>query len=298
MPGSSNVTPFRVDVPDSVIDDLHRRLDATIWPPVVEGADWSDGADRATVEALCAAWRHDFDWRAIEDRINGFNQVLVTDGADTVHCVHEPGKGPNPLPLVITHGWPSSFVEFLDVIGPLTDPAAHGGDARDSFSVVVPSLPGYGWSSAPTTPGCGIPTIAQRWLHVMRELGYERFGAHGGDWGAGVTVELGRADPARVVGMHVVHPPAPPGPDPDLSPEAAERVAAWRARVDAYGAKERGYIAIQSTKPQTAAFALTDSPAGLLAWIIEKWWRWSDIADAEGHRDLSRGTAPTTCSRT
>ena len=155
MSGAALPLPFRIDVPDAVIDDLHRRLDATIWPTVIDSADWSRGAGLATVEALCDEWRYGFDWRVHERRLNGVPQLLVEVDGETIHCAHVPGRGPDPLPLVLTHGWPSTFVELLGLVGPLTDPAAHGGDERDAFSVVVPSLPGYAWST-PALPPCGL----------------------------------------------------------------------------------------------------------------------------------------------
>ena len=280
---SAAVRPFVVAVPDAELDDLRARLAATRWPEPTPRGGWDDGTDVEWLRALCAYWAEGFDWRAQEQRLNAWPQVLVRVGGLDVHCVHAPGVGPDPLPLVATHGWPSTYFELLPIVGPLTDPARYGGDPADAFSVVVPSLPGYGFSAAPTEPGFGTSQVADLWVELMTALGYERFGSHGGDWGAAVTTALGARHPERMIGLHLTMAPVPVDPA-TLTPE----LRAWWDGVQHYREREWGYVHLQRTKPQTPAFALTDSPAGLAAWILEKWWRWSDCEDEHGVRDLLR----------
>jgi len=277
------VRPFRIGVADEVLDDLRRRLDATRWPPTVEGLGWDDGTDVAFARDLCQWWRDCYDWRAAEAALNAWPQVLVDVDGSEVHCIHVRGQGPDPIPLVLTHGWPSTFYEMHKVLGPLSDPAAHGGDARDAFHVVVPSLPGYGWSPPPATRGTDARRIAELWVGLMEQLGYARFGSHGGDWGSAVTTALGAIHPDRMIGLHfaMLSPPVDPA-----ALDAAQR--AWWDALLVYRDEEWGYVHLQRTKPQTASFGLTDSPAGLAAWITEKWWRWSDCANEAGKRDLWR----------
>ncbi len=275
--------PFSVEVPDSVLEDLGRRLDATLWPQPIEGTGWDYGTDVGFMRELCDYWRHQYDWRAQEAALNAWPQYLVdVDGLD-IHCVHVRGTGPDPLPLVLTHGWPSSFFEMHKVIEPLTNPARFGGDPADAFDVVVPSLPGYGFSSQPTTRGMNAARVAGLWVELMAALGYDRFGAHGGDWGSAVSTALGAGFPDQLIGIHLTM-LAPPIDEATLTPEEL----AWWLPLKAYRDAEWGYVHLQRTKPQTASFALTDSPVGLAAWIIEKWWRWSDCADGAGVRDLWR----------
>jgi pimeloyl-ACP methyl ester carboxylesterase len=277
------IAPFSIDVPDAVVEDLHRRLDATLWPQPIKGTGWDYGTDVDFLRDLCAYWRDQYDWRAEERALNAWPQYLVgVDGTD-IHCIHVPGHGPDPLPLVLTHGWPSSFFEMHKVIGPLSDPAAHGGDPADAFHVVVPSLPGYGFSSQPQDRGMNAGRVAGLWVKLMARLGYDRFGAHGGDWGSAVSTALGAGYPEHLIGIHLTM-LAPPVDEATLTPE--ERL--WWEPLKAYRDAEWGYVHLQRTKPQTASFALTDSPAGLAAWITEKWWRWSDCADEAGVRDLWR----------
>ncbi len=270
-----------IRIPDEDIDDLVRRLKATRWPHQVEGVRWDEGTDVGWLRELCTYWVDEFDWRAQERYLNGFlHQICRIDGLD-VHFIHARGQGPAPIPLILTHGWPSTFYEFHRLIGPLTDPAAYGGDPRDAFDVVVPSLPGYGFSSAPTRPGVSTARIAEIWVRLMSELGYDRFASHGGDWGSAVTAALGMNHADRMLALHftMVSPPIDP---PALSGTHRE----WWERLQVYRDQEWGYVHLQRTKPQTPAFALTDSPAGLAAWILEKWWRWSDLADDSGTREL------------
>jgi microsomal epoxide hydrolase len=276
-------TPFRIHVEDDVVDDLHRRLDATRWPRTIHGAGWDYGTDVDWLRELCDYWRHDFDWRAQEAKLNELPNVTVPVGDMQVHALHAPGAGPDPLPLVITHGWPSTFFEMHKVIGPLSDPGAHGGDPADAFHVVAPSLPGYGFSTPPTERGWSASRVADLWVELMASFGYHRFGSHGGDWGSAVTTALGARHPQRMIGIHFAM-LAPPIDEATLTAEQR----AWWDEVKAYRDEEWGYVHLQRTKPQTPSFALTDSPVGLAAWILEKWWRWSDIVGEDGHRDLSR----------
>jgi pimeloyl-ACP methyl ester carboxylesterase len=275
--------PFTVHIDDDEIAELRRRLRATRWPPPSPGPGWGDGTDSAWLQDLCAYWGDGFDWRVQEQLLNAFPQVLVRVGGLDIHCVHVRGRGPDPMPLVATHGWPSSYFEFTKVIDALADPVSHGGDARDAFDVVVPSLPGYGFSSAPREQGMSAARVADLWADLMAAFGYTRFGSHGGDWGAAVTTALGTRHPERMTGLHLTM--AAPPVDPSAF---TTRQREWWEGVQAYRDREWGYVHLQRTKPQTPAFALTDSPAGLAAWVLEKWWRWSDCADERGERDLWR----------
>ena len=263
--------PFRIEVPDAVLADLRRRLLATRWPDSVEDAGWDYGTDLAFMRELCAYWAADYDWRAHERALNELPQFLLNLSGRDVHFIHARGRGPKPLPLVVTHGWPSCFYEMHKILGPLSDPAAHGGDPADAFHVVAPSLPGYGFSERPSTRGVSIDTVADSWVSLMQSLGYERFGAQGGDWGAAVNSALGHRHAGRLVGLHY-NMLSVPVDEASLN----EKQRAWWESVKAYRAKEWGYVQLQSTKPQTPAFALNDSPIGLAAWILEKWRRWSD----------------------
>lgn len=266
---------FTIDVADRTLDDLRDRLARTRWPDEVDGAGWDYGTNLAYLRELAEHWRTTFDWREQERRLNALPQfVAAIDGLD-VHFVHVRGVGPDPLPLVLTHGWPSSFFEMHKVIGPLADPARHGGDPADAFDVVVPSLPGFGFSGRPTRRG---PTPADRlWRKLMTEvLGYPTFVAHGGDVGARVTSALGRFHGDVVRGIHIgsvdLEWPHPLPADAELT--AAERD--YLARVRRWEREEGAYGEIQATRPQTVAYGLNDSPAGLLAWIVEKFRAWSD----------------------
>jgi len=281
--GDPSVRPFTIDVADEEIDDLRRRLSSTRWPDPIPGTGWDYGTDVAWLRDLCAYWSESFEWREQETVLNALPQVLVRLGGLDVHCVHVRGRGPGPLPLIVTHGWPSSFFEFGKVVGPLADPAAHGGDPRDAFDVIVPSLPGYGFSGAPSERGMSAGRIADLWVDLMSALGYERFGAHGGDWGCAVATALGASHPDRMIGLHLTMTSVPVDPD-----TLTEDQRQWWEALQRYREREWGYVHLQRTKPQTPAFALNDSPAGLAAWILEKWWRWSDCADELGNRDPLR----------
>jgi len=269
------VEPFRIAVPDEVIADLRERLGRTRWPDEVDGAAWDYGANLAYMRELVDYWRDRFDWRAEERRLNALPQFRTTIDGHLIHFVHVRGVGPAPLPLVITHGWPSCFAEIYDIVGPLTDPAAHGGDPRDAFDVVIPSLPGFGFSGRPLERGQN--AVDDLWRALMVDvLGYETFVAHGTDVGNRVTSALGRyhGDVVRAIHLGSVDLdwPVPMPPDDELTDEERDYVA----RVAKWERDEGAYEAIQGTTPQTAAYGLNDSPVGLAAWIVEKFRAWSD----------------------
>jgi len=268
--------PFTLNVPESVLQDLKERLARTRFPNELNDADWSYGTDLGYLKEIVDYWRTKYDWRAAEARLNAFHHLRTDVDGLKLHFIHERGKGPKPLPLLISHGWPGSVVEFLKVIGPLTDPAAHGGDPADAFDVVAPSLPGYGFSAHAQTPGMHPGKIADVFAALMQQVGYRRFGAQGGDWGAIITTCLGNQHPSQLVGIHlnmvVAFPPDESNPAAGLS--EAEMVSLME--MQRFLNEETGYQRIQGTKPQTLGYALNDSPAGLAAWIIEKFRTWSD----------------------
>jgi microsomal epoxide hydrolase len=268
------ISPFSIHVPDATLEDLRRRLAATRWPSEVAGAEWKYGTNRTYLESLVRYWQADFDWRAQERILNRFAHFRTEIDGLGIHFIHERGVGPNPLPLVVTHGWPDSFLRFAKVIPMLTDPAAHGGDAADAFDVVVPSLPGFAFSDQPEKTGT-LFQIADRWATLMtQQLRYERFGAHGGDWGSLVTEHLARSHANAVIGIHLTDVPfAHLFEQPkDLSANETKFLAASKK----WQQKEGAYAMIQGRSPQTVAYGLNDSPAGLAAWIVEKFRAWSD----------------------
>ena len=271
---SDAISPFTLAVDQAELDDLARRLDATRWPDKETVADWTQGSPLAKVQALCDHWRHRYDWRRCEAHLNGLGQFRTEIDGLGIHFLHVPSPHPNALPLVITHGWPGSVMEFMKVIGPLTDPTAHGGSASDAFSVVAPSLPGYGFSDKPTGTGWGVPKIAQAWITLMQRLGYGRWVAQGGDWGAAVTTAIGVAKPKECAAIHVNMPLVFPRPEDIKDPTPAEQASL--AAMQYYQEKDSGYSKQQSTRPQTLGYGLVDSPAGQAAWIYEKMWAWTD----------------------
>jgi epoxide hydrolase len=271
---SDQVTPFRIEVPDEALHDLRARLDRTRWPEAETVADWSQGVPLGYLRALCRYWADGYDWRATEARLNRLPQFRTELDGLGIHFVHVRSPQPDALPLVVTHGWPGSIVEFGKVIGPLSDPVAHGGDAADAFHVVCPSLPGYGFSGKPAEPGWGVARIAGAWRRLMARLGYERYGAQGGDWGTSISTSLAQQDPAHVVGIHLTPPLAPP--DPATLDDLTDRERAALASLEEAAAWDSGYSRVQATRPQTIGYALVDSPVGLCAWIVEKFWAWTD----------------------
>jgi microsomal epoxide hydrolase len=271
-----HVEPFRIAVPDAVLADLRDRLGRTRFPDEIDDSGWTYGTDLAYLKELVAWWRDRYDWRAAEARLNAFPQWKAHVGGLGIHLLHVKGRGPKPFPLVMTHGWPGSVAEFVKVIGPLTDPAAHGGDPADAFDLVCPSMPGYGFSDHARTPGMDAERIAALWAELMAGLGYTRFGAQGGDWGAMVSTYLGANHADRVAGIHlnmvIAFPPDPANPLDGLTQDEVVDMMPMQQFLE----EETGYQRIQGTKPQTLGYALNDSPAGLAAWIVEKFRTWSD----------------------
>lgn len=267
------IAPFRIDVPDADRDDLRTRLALARWPDAPGASDWSRGVPADYLRNLADYWRDAFDWRMQEDRLNAWPQFTTVIDGQVIHFVHVRSREPDALPLILTHGWPSSFIELTNLIGPLVDPVAHGGDARDAFDVVIPSLPGFGYSNPVNGDGRGnIFAIAMMWDELMRRLGYERYAAQGGDIGAGVTSVLG------VVATHVTGPvPFPFGPALEVESFSGRD----RLRAERFNQWQRdgiGYLHLQATRPQTIGYSLVDSPTGLLAWIVEKVREWTDPA--------------------
>ncbi|MFE9097387.1 epoxide hydrolase family protein [Streptomyces sp. NPDC007264] len=283
---AGSIRPFRLAIPQSDLDDLHDRLDRTRWPDQLPGVGWAYGVPRDYLRELVRYWRHDYDWRAAEARLNEWPQFTTEIDGAQVHFAHVRSPEPDATPLVVTHGWPGSIVEFLDIVGPLADPAAHGGDRADAFHVVVPGIPGFGLSGPTRDTGWEAGRVADAWVELMDRLGYRRFGAQGGDWGAGISRELGRAHPDRVIGVHLNLLPGAqqtteptPGELAALSPRERERTLVSWQRWEAWQREGAGYAHLHSTRPQTLAYALTDSPVGQLAWIVEKFREWTDSAE-------------------
>ena len=281
-------TPFTLTVPDDAIGDLRARLDLTRLPDQAPGEPWAFGTDRAFMERLVGHWGEAFDWRAAEAELNALPQFTVPiDGID-LHFIRAEGKGPDPLPLLLVHGWPGSVLEFLDLIPRLTDPARFGGDPADAVTVIAPSLPGYTLSFRPGQPRFGVEEMAATLARLMTDvLGYERFAAQGGDWGSFVTSRIAYEHPERLVGLHLNM--VPLRRDPKLVDDPTPEEQAYFDELSVFLKEETGYQWIQGTRPQTLAYALTDSPGGLAAWITEKFQRWSDCGgDPEAAITLDR----------
>lgn len=279
------IEPFAVQLDDQILADLRARIRNTRWPDAAPVAAWEQGTDRGFLEGLLSYWADGFDWQAAERNLNRLNHFRVRLDDVSIHFVHEKAKHGNGIPLILTHGWPSSFLELLPLIPLLTDPAAHGIDGP-AFDLVIPSLPGYGFSERPARTGVNYRYTAGLWHRIMRELRYERYGAGGGDFGAGVATVMALDKPDTVIGIYLTTLELDPYQGPDAPPlSTVER--SYLAERDDWDARERGYSSIQSTKPQTVGYGLTDSPAGLAAWILEKWRSWTDSGgDLEKH--LSR----------
>lgn len=280
----SEIRPFRIDIPQSDLDDLRERLRRTRWPREIPGVGWTRGVPLDYLKTLTEYWRTSYDWRKHEAKLNEFPQFTTTIDGQNIHFLHARSPEPDALPLILIHSWPGSIVEFLRLVGPLSDPRTHGGDPADAFHVVVPSIPGFGFSIPVRAAGWTTGRTARAFAELMSRLGYERYGAHGGDIGAGVAGGLSPIDPDRVVGVHVTSDPpsavsfamfsGDPTATPGLSQAERERVE----RMKQTSADGMGYLQIQSTRPQTLAYALTDSPVGQLAWIAEKFKEWTDPA--------------------
>lgn len=270
----SAIGSFEFHADEAQLGDLKRRLAATRWPERETVDDWSQGAPLETVRALCAYWARDYDWRRCEARLNSLGQHRTEIDGLGLHFLHVRSPEPDALPLVMTHGWPGSVLEFLKVIGPLTDPRAHGGDPGDAFHLVLPSLPGYGFSDKPARAGWGVARIAGAWVELMSRLGYDRYVAQGGDWGAAVTTALGVLRPPGLAAIHLNMPIA--FPDETTIEDWTPQERASAAVTQQFLGQESGYSAIQGTKPQTLGYGLCDSPAAQAAWIYEKFQAWSD----------------------
>jgi len=278
LPAQNAITPFKIHIDDAVLADLKQRLARTRFPGEIAKSDWDYGTNLGYLKELVTYWHDRYDWRAAERRLNQFDQFTTNiDGLD-IHFIHQRSKNPNAMPLAITHGWPGSVVEFTKVIGPLTDPVAHGGNAGDSFHVVAISVPGFGFSGKPTERGYGPERIAGIVAKLMARLGYTRYGLQGGDWGSSISRFAALNDASHVAGLHLNFclagpPPGAKDPNEGVTPAELERTRARQTFFDT----ERGYFLEQSTKPQTIGYSLDDSPAGLAAWIVEKFRSWSDV---------------------
>lgn len=279
-----SIEPFEIGFSQTSVDHLRNRLAQTRWPDEIAGSQGHYGVDLTFMLEICDYWRKHFDWAAQLKRFSAFDHFRYISEGFGVHFIHERGKGPAPLPLVLTHGWPGSFIEMLRIIPLLTDPEAHGGDAKDAFDVVVPSLPGFGYSDRPTDPGMNIFRVADLWAGLMSDLGYLRFAAQGGDIGAGVSTALALRHANRIIGVHFNYIPASYRPYMEEGQRLTEAEEESLRRMSTWFENSGAYAHIQRTRPQSAAYALNDSPAGLAAWILEKFREWSDC---DG--DLFRG---------
>lgn len=278
------IEPDPIAIPEAELDDLRGRLGRTRWPDAETVEDWSQGIPLAYMREVVRYWAEHYDWRRVEHRLNSCNpQRTVIDGLG-IHFLHVPSSNPSALPLVLTHGWPGSVVEFLDAIGPLTEPQDHGGNPGDAFHVVCPALPGYGFSDKPSVAGWSVERIADAWSVLMQRLGYERYLAQGGDWGAMVTTLMGLRDPEHCAAIHLNMPIVQP--DPATMEELTEAERAALEALQHYQSWDSGYARQQSTRPQTLGYALADSPAGQAAWILEKFHAWTDCG---GHPENAIG---------
>ena len=281
----SDIRAFQFDVPEEALDDLKRRLAATRWPERETPDDWSQGIPRAYMKEVCAYWQNEYDWRRCEAALNALPQFITEiDGLD-FQFLHLRSPREDALPLVMTHGWPGSVIEFMKIIEPLSDPEAHGGDASDAFHVVCPTLPGFGYSGKPDAPGWSIERIGRAWGQLMARLGYDRYVAQGGDWGAAVTACIGVNETAHCIGMHTNMPLLSPSPALLENPTEFEQSAL--AGFQYYWDWDSGYSKEQSTRPQTIGYGLVDSPCAQAAWIIEKFWAWTDC-DGQPENVLTR----------
>ena len=272
-----DVQPFKIQVPEETLADLNERLAQTRWPDELPGTGWDYGTNMDYLKELVDYWQNSFGWRAQEEAINRFSHFKADVDGLGIHFIHQKGVGPDPMPLVLTHGWPGSFFEMSKITPLLADPASHGGDAADAFHVVTPSMPGYGFSDHPTKPGMHVLRVSDLWVKLMKDgLGYDRFGAQGGDWGASVTAYLGFAYPENLIGIHLT---SMVRPTPYMGPGSAPLSEAEQALMnqrEEWMQAEGGYSHIQGTKPQTLSYGLNDSPVGLAAWLVEKYRSWSD----------------------
>lgn len=274
----SAIESFQINIHENELEDLQRRLRATRWPDRETTNDWSQGIPLAYVQEVCRYWAEEYDWRATESRLNALDQFRTNLDGLGIHFIHIRSPHENALPLVMTHGWPGSIVEFLKVIGPLTEPTEHGGDAADAFHLVCPTLPGYGFSDKPREPGWKVERVARAWSQLMQRLGYDRYVAQGGDWGAAVTTAIGLQEIDHCLGIHLNMPIVVPDRDTMDNLSDMEKDALTGRKH--YQDWDSGYSKQQSTRPQTVGYGLVDSPSGQAAWILEKFWAWTDC---DGH---------------
>ncbi len=281
---TDTITPFTIRVSDEIIDDLKRRLRTTRWPEAEPVDDWSQGVPLAWIQDVCRYWAEDYDWRAGEAALNRFDHFTTELAGLDIHFIHQRSPHRDAFPLLMTHGWPGSVMEFHKVIEPLVDPTAYGGDAADAFHVICPTLPGFGFSGKPTQTGFGVEKTAQMWAELMARLGYTRYGAQGGDWGSAVTSCLGWQDPEHCAGIHIT---LAMGTRPKIEGDPTPEEQRALDGIQYYQKWDSGYSKEQATRPQTVGYSLNDSPAGQAAWILEKFWAWTDC-DGDPESVLSR----------
>ncbi|MEO6123257.1 MAG: epoxide hydrolase family protein [Ilumatobacteraceae bacterium] len=282
QPPPDEVAPATVEIPQMVLDDLRQRLANTRWPDEIEGSDWTYGTDLAYLQSLCESWQH-FDWRSVEARLNVWPQIVTTIDGQRIHAIHARSPEPNAMPLIITHGWPGSVVEFLDVIEPLRDPRSHGGDPADAFHIIAPSIPGYGFSGPTHESGWDVRRVAEAWAVLMARLGYDRYGAQGGDWGSMISSQIGVVDAEHLAGIHINMVLGIPD-DTALSADDQALIDQTGAFMNAGTA----YQQIQGKNPQTLGYGLSDSPAGLAGWITEKFHHWTHHPDGDLETAITR----------
>jgi pimeloyl-ACP methyl ester carboxylesterase len=283
-PMDNEIHPYRISVGEDVLDDLRSRLRGTRWPEAELVDDWSQGVPLGWIRDVCGYWAEQYDWRRREALLNRFSQFTTEIDGLGIHFLHVRSPHPEAMPLIVTHGWPGSIVEFQKVVEPLTNPTAHGARAADAFHLVCPSLPGFGFSSKPTTTGWGVDRIASAWARLMDRLGYPRYGAQGGDWGSAVTTALGAQDPDHCAGIHIT---LAMGVRPNVEGQPSREEVRALDGIKYYRDWDSGYSKQQSTRPQTLGYGLTDSPSGQAAWILEKFWAWTDC-DGNPENVLSR----------
>ena len=267
-----DIQPYKIHVSDEILSDLHERLKRTRWPEKELVEDWSQGIPLGYVQEMCDYWLHTYNWRQRETELNRFDQFVTTIDECDIHFIHQRSPHEQATPLILSHGWPGSIVEFQKVIAPLSDPTNHGGSAEDAFHVVCPSLPGYGLSGKPPAAGWGVEKMADVFAELMIGLGYEHFGAQGGDWGSAITTALGGRHPQNCIGIHLNMVSS----RPQIEDEPTDEEKAALDSADYYRKWDSGYSTQQRTRPQTLGYGLSDSPAGQLAWIVEKFWSWTD----------------------
>lgn len=282
-----NIKPFKIQISSDTLDDLRQRLQRTRWPDAIPGSGWEYGADLDYMKELVDYWLTEFDWRKQEAALNQFHHFRADVDGLGIHFIHEKGKGPKPLPIIITHGWPGSFAEMLKIIPLLTDPAAYGGDSADAFDVIVPSMPGYGFSDRPAQRGMNVFRFAELWVKLMAGLGYQRFAAQGGDFGAGVSTALGLYHADHVIGLHLNYIPGSYRPFLEKGDELSEVEKQFLKDDEKWWDEEGGYCHVQLTHPQSISYGLNDSPAGLAAWLVEKFRAWGDC-DGDVERRFSK----------